>query len=193
MTDVTKILRLALVAATAVLLAGVLACGDDDGDEATPTPEPSATEEATGTPGPDGETATPTVAPAESTAGMSLVEWAIRPDKTRARPGTVTFLVRNEGTVTHQFLVIRSDIEKDELPRNGDKGVDLSDLDVVGSIDAIAPGENDEVTVDVEEGPYILLCNLFSGGESHYLTGMYNEFEVTPTAPLDALTPAPTQ
>ena len=111
---------------------------------------------------------------------------------TRARPGTVTFKVRNEGTVTHQFLVIRSDIEKVELPRNGDKGVDLSDLDVVGEIDAIAPGGNGEVTVDVEEGQYILLCNLFAG-ESHYLNGMYNEFEVTPTAPLDALTPAPTQ
>jgi len=178
------------VAAAFVLLFG--ACGDDGEGDVTPTPEPSPTEEATGTPGPDGETATPTVAPADSTAGMSLVEWAVRPDKTRARPGTVTFLVRNEGTVTHQFLVIRSDIEKDELPRNGDKGVDLSDLDVVGSIDAIAPGGNDEVTVDVEEGQYILLCNLFAG-ESHYLNGMYNEFEVTPTAPLDQPTPAPTQ
>jgi len=182
---------LTVAAAFAVLFA---ACGDDNGGD-EPTPEPSATEESTETPEPtdDGVTPSPTVEPADSTAGMSLIEWAVRPDKTRARPGTVTFKVRNEGTVTHQFLVISSDIEKDELPRDGDKGADLSDLDVVGSIEAIAPGANDEVTVDVEEGQYILLCNLFSGGESHYLNGMYNEFEVTPTASLDEITPAPTQ
>src|SRR3989304_4838357 len=92
-----------LLAVTAAFVLLFAACGDDDDDGATPTPEPTATEEATGTPGPAGETATPTVAPADSRAGMALAEWSVRPGKTRPCLGRAAFHVRNEGTVPHQF------------------------------------------------------------------------------------------
>jgi hypothetical protein len=39
------------------------------------------------------------------------------------------------------------------------------------------------VSVPADAGKYVLICNLFAGGESHYLEGMYTAFEVTPTAP----------
>jgi uncharacterized cupredoxin-like copper-binding protein len=194
------VLRKIIIVAALVLALILAACnGDDDDsdDDATDTPEPTAerseTPEATG----DEITASPTPPPADSTGTMALDEFLIRPNRTRARPGTMTFVVTNEGEMDHEFVVIRTDIEKDELPRetNSDgveTGVDESDLDVVGRIDAMTPGETQELVVDVEESTLVLLCNLFANDESHYLEGMYTEFEVTPTAPIDTPSPVPT-
>ncbi|HET9475982.1 MAG TPA: hypothetical protein VFP63_00695 [Dehalococcoidia bacterium] len=177
-------LALVTVAALAV------ACGDDD-DGGTATPE--ATQSPTATRLPGAPTPSPTPPPATTEAGMELREFVIAPDRTRARPGTVIFKVRNAGELTHQFLVIRSDLPIAELPRKpGNAGVDETQLEVVGRIEAIAPGDNGEVTVPVELGNYVLICNLFADGKSHYLTGMYNSFEVTLTAPDPQATPQPT-
>jgi len=182
-----------LVGAALCSLLVFAACNGDDDSDSGDTPEPSA--EVTRSPEPteEGATSSPTVAPADTTAVIVLDEWAVKPQRTRARPGTVTFVVRNEGEVTHGFVVIRTDIEKDELPRKAnDGGVDESDLDVVGRIDNIAPGETQQIVIEVAEGQYLILDNTFANGESHYLNGMYNEFEVTPTVPLDTPSPAPT-
>jgi hypothetical protein len=176
-----------------ILVAGLAAaCGDDDDDnDETPTPEPTA-EERSATPRATGDdpSASPTVPPADTAAPFRLDEWVLLAERARARPGTVTFTATNEGEFPHQFLVIKTDIEKDELPRKpNDEGADESELEVVGRIDEIAPGQTDEVEVDVVEGQYVLICNLAPGGESHYLNGMFTEFEITPTAALDSPTP----
>lgn len=183
-----------LIAALFIALAVVAAaCGDDD-DGATPTPEASPTAAATPTPGSiDDGTPTPTPAPATSEAGMELTEFRITPALTRARPGTVIFKAHNAGEVTHQFLVIRSDLGTADLPRlSANRGVDETKVDVVGKVEDIAPGATGEVSVAADAGKYVLICNLFAGGESHYLEGMYTQFEVTPTAPDLGPTPAPT-
>ena len=183
----------AIIALAIALTGAAVACGDDDGN--TPTQKATPTPSATATMGPDDATPTPTAAPATTEAGMELTEFVIAPDRTRARPGTVIFKPRNTGELTHQFLVIRSDLPIAELPRKpGDTGVDETQLDVVGRIDAINPGESDEITVPVELGNYVLICNLFAAGTSHYLSGMYTSFEVTLTAPdpLETVRPSPT-
>ena len=178
-----RALKILFPAAVVIAVSLVMACGDDD-DEATPTPEVTATPEATATLRPGDATPTPTHPPATTEAGMELVEFTIRPNVTRARPGTVIFKVQNAGELAHQFVVIRSDLPTAELPRKPlDAGVDETKLEVVGKIDSIAPGSNAEVSVPVDAGKYVLICNLFAGGESHYLEGMYTAFEVTPTAP----------
>jgi uncharacterized cupredoxin-like copper-binding protein len=189
-------LLLAAVLPLALSVLGAAACGgDDDDDGATATQEPTATERSETPDATDGEASpSPTFPPADTVAPFTLSEWSILGEKARARPGTVTFEVTNEGEFNHQFLVIRTDTEKDELPRKAnDEGADESDLDVVGRIDEIAPGGSDEVEIDVEAGQYVLICNLAPGGESHYLNGMYAEFEITTVAPLDSPTPNPTQ
>lgn len=183
-----------LITALFITLAVIAAaCGGDD-DEATPTPEASSTAAATPTPGSiDDGTPTPTPAPATTEAGMELTEFTITPAVTRARPGTVVFKVRNAGEVTHQFLVIRSDLGTADLPRaSADRGVDETKMDVVGEVRGIAPGATGEVSVAVDAGKYVLIRNLFAGGKSHYLEGMYTAFEVTPTAPNLGPTPVPT-
>ena len=178
-----RALKILFPAAIVIAVSLVMACGDDD-DEATPTPEVTATPEATATLRPGDATPTPTHPPATTEAGMELVEFTIRPNVTRARPGTVIFKVQNAGELAHQFVVIRSDLPTAELPRKPlDAGVDETKIEIVGKIDSIAPGSNAEVSVPVDAGKYVLICNLFAGGESHYLEGMYTAFEVTPTAP----------
>ena len=182
--------------ALATLLVFAACGGDDDGDSDS-TPEPSNAATRTPEPTEEGASPSPTVAPADTTAVIVLDEWAVKPQRTRARPGTVTFVVRNEGDVTHGFVVIRTDIEKDELPRKVNSegvevGVDESDLDVIGRIDEIAPGDTQQIVLEVSEGQYLILDNTFADGESHYLSGMYNEFDVDPTVPLDTPSPAPT-
>jgi len=186
-----------LVGAALASLIAFAACNSDDDSDSGNTPEPSADVTRTPAPTEEGATPSPTVAPADTTAVIVLDEWAVKPERTRARPGTVTFVVRNEGEVAHGFVVIRTDIEKDELPRSTNSdgvevGVDESDLDVVGRIDEIAPGETQQIVVELEEGQYLILDNTFANGESYYLNGMYNEFEVTPTVPIDTPSPAPT-
>ena len=124
---------------------------------------------------------------------MELTEFRITPALTRARPGTVVFKAHNAGAVTHQFLVIRSDLGTADLPRlSANRGVDETKVDVVGKVEDIAPGATGELSVAADAGKYVLICNLFAGGESHYLEGMYTAFEVTPTAPDLAPTAVPT-
>jgi uncharacterized cupredoxin-like copper-binding protein len=114
---------------------------------------------------------------------MELKEYVILPDTASARPGTVIFKVRNTGEITHQFLVVRSNLPTAELPRKpANAGVDETQVDVVARIEEIPAGESAELSVPVETGDYVLICNLFSNGASHYLSGMYRQFEVKPTA-----------
>jgi uncharacterized cupredoxin-like copper-binding protein len=117
-----------------------------------------------------------------------LTEFAINPERTSARPGSVTFHVRNAGELTHEFLVIRTDLPHAQLPRLASGlGVDESQLDVVGRIDTIAPGDEAETTLELDGGNYVLICNLSSDSVSHYLSGMYDRFTVSDTAaPPDA-------
>ncbi len=160
------------------------ACGGDNEDKASPSASITATAEATATaPAGPQPTPSPTVAPAQTQAGISLSEFAIKPDRTRARPGSVTFNVKNEGKLAHQFVVIKSDLPKAELPRQASGAVDETQVQVVKKIDEIAAGGAADVTVPVDAGKYILICNIFRDGVSHYLSGMYNSFTVDPTAP----------
>jgi uncharacterized cupredoxin-like copper-binding protein len=182
-------------AAVAALIAGLAlaagACGDDNGDD-----DPTPTEEVTETSDPgDGPTASPTAEPVNTTVTLTMQEFVILLNNGRARRGTVTFVAQNGGETAHELVVIRTDIEKDELPRQAnDQGVDETDLEILARMDPVEPGGEGQLAVDFEdEGTYVLICNLNSGGESHYLEGMYADFDITSTAPLDTLTPGATQ
>jgi hypothetical protein len=187
-----RALKILLLAAALAAAGLATACGGDDDGGETATPAATPTPSAAPTAGPNDPSPTPTAAPATTEAVIEVREFTIAPQKTRARPGTVIFKVHNAGEVTHQFLVIRSDLPIAELPRKpGEGGVDETQVEVVGRISSISAGEDDEVSVPVETGKYVMICNLTAGGESHYLSGMYNLFEVTPAAPDPQATPQP--
>lgn len=194
--------RLILRPLVAFALLTFAACGDDDDNttDDTPTPEASPTAEAT----PDGDATPsgPTATPGLTDAPMELEDFVIRPSVTRAPPGTINFLISNLGPSTHEFAVIRSDLPIAELPRlDGAQGVDESDLDVLDRSDPIPSGDEAALSLELDAGEYVLICNFTSEGASHYLSGMYQKFTVEsqgaapPVAtetPIDTATPEAT-
>ena len=175
------------LAALAAIVAAVGACGGggDGGADATPTRSPTRAASSTRT-----TRTSPTVSPTETVVGMELDDFVIRPEQTRARPGTIIFRVRNVGEIAHEFVVIKSDLSIAELPRLlDDAGVDESELDVEDRLELVNAGEEADLSIDLGVGKYVVICNLAPNGESHYLNGMYNGFEVRDDAPLN--TPQP--
>jgi uncharacterized cupredoxin-like copper-binding protein len=147
-----------LVAAGALL--AFAACGNDD-------------DGANGNGGAGGET----------TVGVELSEWSVTPDDTSVPAGTVTFEVENVGEETHEFVVIGTDLDVLELPTEKDGSVaEEGELEVVDELEDIASGDTVELTVDLDAGHYVLICNILEEEhgehESHYQMGMRTNFTV---------------
>ena len=88
-------------------------------------------------------------------------------------PGDITFAIANQGPSVHEFVIIKSDSEPGQLPvENG--LVPEDQVDVVDEAEDIAPGTNATLTVNLDTGSYILVCNL----PSHYEQGMHAAFIV---------------
>lgn len=152
------------------LAAGLLAAcgGDDDDDDATAEPTPTATATATQPSGggASGDGAAGAIA-------VGLTEWAVQPGAESVGAGSVTFAVSNDGAVPHEFLVIRTDLAPDALPKNGG-AVDEGALDVVGKSEELLGGESEDVTAELTPGSYVLICNI----SGHYDLGMRIAFTV---------------
>jgi uncharacterized cupredoxin-like copper-binding protein len=144
---------------TAVLLA---ACGGSG-----TTPAPNAT---MSTAGPGGSAAAGAITATES-------DFKIEVSSATAAPGPVTFHVTNAGAQTHEFVVIRTDTAPDALPTD-DSGAevdeDASGLTVVDEVEDLAPGASEDLTVTLDAGKYVLICNV----PGHYQLGMHTEFTV---------------
>ncbi len=162
------------------------ACGDDDGDggvevidgaspeadpdpEADPEPDPEADPEAGDiTPGPRPDAATQ--------VNVTLGEWSIATNTASVPAGEVYFLVQNTGPDdAHEFVVIKSGLAADALPTEGGK-VPEDGVDLLDEIEPFAVGSTGSLTLDLEPGAYILICNIAEEEdgaiESHYELGM---------------------
>jgi hypothetical protein len=118
-----------------------------------------------------------------TTVAVALQEWAVVPDADTAPAGTVTFVVTNDGPDdVHEFVIIRTDLDPADLPTDEHGAVDEGGegIEVVDEIEDIPVGETQEVTVDLEAGNYVLLCNIYSADEdeAHYAEGMRVAFQV---------------
>ena len=165
-----KLWMLGLAACALVAAAGV-ACGDDDEGDETPA------------------AASPTAAAATLPAGdgnvveVLLTEFSVLPDKSSVPAGEVTFQATNEGPDdVHEFVIISTDLAADALPTAEDGSAIEDDLEVVDEIEDIPVGETQEVTVDLDAGSYVLICNIVEEEdgvvESHYQLGMRRAFTV---------------
>lgn len=87
--------------------------------------------------------------------------------------GAVTFTLTNKGEKDHEFMVLETDTPFDELEISADDTVDESGR--VGDEAEADAGETATVTIDLEAGTYVLVCNK----KGHYGKGMRAEFTVT--------------
>jgi len=119
-----------------------------------------------------------------TTVAVTLQEWAVVPASDSAPAGEVTFTVTNEGPVdVHEFVVLRTDLDPTDLPTDEHGAVTEAGegIEVIDEIEDIAVDASGEVTVTLEAGSYILLCNIYDEGEdeAHYTMGMRVAFTVT--------------
>jgi uncharacterized cupredoxin-like copper-binding protein len=92
-----------------------------------------------------------------------------------AKAGPVTFTLTNTGTSKkHEMVVLKSDAAIDSLPVDPATNRVSEDASV-GEVGETDPGKTGTVTLDLQPGKYILVCNV----EKHYAQGMRVAFTVT--------------
>ena len=101
-------------------------------------------------------------------------DFGIALEETSTPAGSTTFDITNDGPSTHEFVVFKTDLAEDALPVDGST-VDEANLDLVDEAEDIAPGVGTSLTVDLEPGSYVVICNV----EGHYAAGMHAALTVT--------------
>ncbi len=88
---------------------------------------------------------------------VSEKEFSIDPSSKAVAAGRVTFRVKNEGSIEHNFVVF-----------SPDKSKKLAELD------AIKPGQSQELVVQLQPGEYRLVCTV----PGHEEAGMHTTLRV---------------
>jgi uncharacterized cupredoxin-like copper-binding protein len=133
----------------------------------------------------DGASPSPTGGAGAATVAVTLQEWAVvLPAADSAPAGDITFDVTNQGPAdVHEFVVIKTELEAADLPTDADGVVDEAGggMDVIDEIEDVPVGETMSLTVALEAGSYVLVCNIWDEGEgeAHYRLGMRSAFTVT--------------
>jgi hypothetical protein len=103
------------------------------------------------------------------------VEWHITLSRKSAPAGSVTFVVHNKGKLSHQFIVIRTNLAAGKLPVKGTE-VEVNKAGTMeGEIRDLKPGRSEDLTLTLKAGRYVLFCNM----PGHYKQGQYAGFRVT--------------
>ena len=105
-----------------------------------------------------------------SAVGIGLREYSITPTSSRAKAGKVTFNVRNGGTITHEFVVIKTTKPASALL----KGARADEAGNVGETGDLKPGASKSISLRLPAGHYALICNL----PGHYAAGQHTDFTV---------------
>lgn len=115
---------------------------------------------------------------------VTLQEWAVVTDVDTAPAGEVVFTITNDGPEDiHEFVIFQTDLDPGALPvdENGVVDEEGEGITVVDEVEDLAVGATEELTVDLEAGSYVLVCNIWSEdeGEAHYAMGMRAPFTAT--------------
>ncbi len=102
---------------------------------------------------------------------VSLVEWELIAPTSFAG-GDVTFTASNDGEFPHELAVVRGD-SYETLPLLANGAVDEAALgaDFLGRTDRIEAGASGDLTLTLEPGNYVLVCNIQAGPNSHAAAG----------------------
>lgn len=104
-------------------------------------------------------------------------DFAFTLDKSSAPAGSITFTATSTGPSEHEFVIFKTDLAPDKLPLVADKSkVDEGGAGVshVDEIEALNVSDTKTLTVSLESGKYVLICNL----PAHYAQGMSVAFTV---------------
>jgi len=150
---------LALLAVAAILIAG---CG---GDDSTTTTEAETTAAAGGGAG--------------ATLTIKMGDFYFAPKNATAQAGKTTLEAPNEGSVEHELVLFKTNMNPANLPTDANGEVDEEKLEQegaeeLGEIEEVEPGETGSKEFDLTPGKYVMICNL----PGHYAQGMYGSLTV---------------
>jgi uncharacterized cupredoxin-like copper-binding protein len=112
-------------------------------------------------------------APLGSQVVAELADNKITVNVPSVKAGSIKIGVRNLGTMQHSFEVLKTDLPADNLPVDGASAKAKED-GKVGEIPSIAAGKSAAVTLDLQPGKYVFICNI----AGHYQLGMRIGFTV---------------
>jgi uncharacterized cupredoxin-like copper-binding protein len=117
--------------------------------------------------------ALPTVAGAAktTTVAVKMTDFKVAPSLKSAKPGKVTFAVKNAAKMEHEIVVIKTKLAASKLPVK--KGL-ASEKGAVGETGDLAGGKSKNLTLTLKAGHYALICNVIG----HYQAGMRADFTV---------------
>lgn len=124
-------------------------------------------------PTPQPQTATPAPV-AAGPIGVSLTDIAIKLDRSSTAAGSVTFSVKNVGTVIHQLVVLKTDIPQNQIPASSSQPGTMTEPGFIAQTSTLNPGGATTLTLTLASGNYVLMCNQ----PAHYLVGMHVGFVV---------------
>ena len=148
-----RLASVAVVAGATLALAVVLVALGGEGDGAQAAPAAQAT-----------------------TVQVTVQQFSVTANPSSAPAGAVDFVASNTGSISHELVIIRTDLSPDALPVVGNT-VDESGagVQVIDEIEPFAPGTQQTRSVNLAAGKYVLICNL----SGHYQAGMRRGFTVT--------------
>ena len=106
--------------------------------------------------------------------GATEVDFSITLDESSATAGDLTFDVTNDAEQIHEFVIFKTDLAEDALPTNEDGTVDEEGegIELIDEIEDIEAGSTESLTVTLDAGSYVFICNL----PGHYAQGMHTSF-----------------
>jgi hypothetical protein len=116
-------------------------------------------------------------------------EFSITPVPPAVLVGPVQFNATNQGLITHELVVIKTDLAPDALPMRSTDSTKVDEEAAgtsIGEIEDIGPGQSASTVMNLPPGKYVLICNV----ENHYKAGMFAAFTVGSVAP--TAVPSPT-
>lgn len=174
-TNATRTITTVLVALSLVLVA----CGSRDASSGTTGEPGQRSNEAGGNGGNDSAGAGPASAgalvdPRDDGLEVALGEWAVTLEAGAIRPGRVTFVVHNRGTIPHGFEI------EAEGEGDGDSSGPGSGDGLKAETELLPPGETARLSLDLLPGIYKVECLV----DGHDDLGMEGFLEVRTEAPL---------
>jgi uncharacterized cupredoxin-like copper-binding protein len=109
--------------------------------------------------------------------GVTEADYKITLEDTELPAGETTFDISNDAEQTHEFVIIKTDLAEGDLPTGDDGDVDEEGegIEPVDEVEDIEQGATESLTVDLDAGSYVAICNL----PGHYRQGMHASFTVS--------------